>query len=512
MMKKIFILLLLLFISLTSFSQRAAEFKNGITIQKEEVLASKFVSYGESYINNWRDLVLDKGATYFPNNGGYEIGRLHQAEINTSLHFIPAAVGEGVIYAIGKNRVNDLDVSNSASTYVDEDGIIQTAAIDFARIDYTDGDGAILAEPQSINLLTRSEDFSHADWTKVEINVSQSNDGIINGVNAFVLTDTANNTSHWISQTWVGVTGDNSNFGIFKKGTQKYICLTLYRSSTNWINAIFNLETGVLTDTSIGGIATINKVGIIDFNNGWFYCYISGTPFEDTQKTTYITIANEATTTIALPSYLGTGNGTILIAAAQGETSPNPSSYIKTEGTTVTRLADVITGAGDVNTFNSKEGVLFVEMAALADDSTNRMITLSNGTNDNTIILYYSNSSNRIRYIYEIGGVQSCAIDYDGATITDFNEIAIKWKLNDFALYVNGVEVGTDISGAVHVADFINDLSLKRSDGLNFYGKIKQLKVYKSISEAQKDFPYITNFFPLLLIGFRRRNQYKNAA
>jgi len=55
--------------------------------------------------------------------------------------------------------------------------------------------------------------------------------------------------------------------------------------------------------------------------------------------------------------------------------------------------------------------------------------------------------------------------------------------LNDFALWVNGVEVATDINGTLAVG--LNTLNFDEGSGANnFYGKVKELTV---INEALTD-------------------------
>ena len=55
--------------------------------------------------------------------------------------------------------------------------------------------------------------------------------------------------------------------------------------------------------------------------------------------------------------------------------------------------------------------------------------------------------------------------------------MAFKWKANDFAFWIDGVEVGADTSGSVPSG--LNRLALDRQLNTNtFYGKVKQLQVY----------------------------------
>ena len=56
-------------------------------------------------------------------------------------------------------------------------------------------------------------------------------------------------------------------------------------------------------------------------------------------------------------------------------------------------------------------------------------------------------------------------------------KIAIKYKLNDFAVWINGVEVNTDSSGITPTG--LNTLNFDRGTGGNvFVGKVKDLQVF----------------------------------
>ena len=72
----------------------------------------------------------------------------------------------------------------STGTYVAESGLIADAEVGVPRIDWTNGVGELLLEPQSTNLFTYSEDFSDASWTKsgttVTSNAILSPDGSVN--------------------------------------------------------------------------------------------------------------------------------------------------------------------------------------------------------------------------------------------------------------------------------------------------------------------------------------------
>tara|TARA_R110000803_G_scaffold50002_1_gene103948 strand:- start:643 stop:1674 length:1032 start_codon:yes stop_codon:yes gene_type:complete len=165
---------------------------------------------------------------------------------------------------------------------------------------------------------------------------------------------------------------------------------------------------------------------------------------------------------------------------SQAEALSYPTSYIPTDGTTVTRTADVCGGAGDVSTFNSVEGVLYAEIAASVNDLSFRNIAVSNGTSGNAIKLYYTSTSNSITMQVRFNTSLEVLITASVSDITSLNKIAVKWKVNNFTMWINGVEVAASLSGDVPIG--LNVLSLDDGGGgSDFYGKVKQIQVFKTV-------------------------------
>jgi hypothetical protein len=128
--------------------------------------------------------------------------------------------------------------------------------------------------------------------------------------------------------------------------------------------------------------------------------------------------------------------------------------------------------------FNDSEGVLYAEISALADDSTYRQIAISDGTTDNRIALMYTNASNSIRSQVRVSASNQFDQTTTAYTITENNKIAIKYKANDFALWINGVQVFTDTSGTTPTG--LNELAFDDGAGNNdFYGNTKAVAVFK---------------------------------
>jgi hypothetical protein len=158
------------------------------------------------------------------------------------------------------------------------------------------------------------------------------------------------------------------------------------------------------------------------------------------------------------------------------------TSVIPTAGTTITRAAETCNNSKP--SVNSTEGVLYCEIAALTDLGSYRLISLSDGTLNQRISILYDITDNKI-YGQCVNSTTQAFIPFVPTSISNMNKIAFKYKANDFALWVNGVEVGVDTSGVIPTG--LDKLSFDRGDGVDdWYGKVKGLAVYnEALSESQ---------------------------
>ncbi len=122
--------------------------------------------------------------------------------------------------------------------------------------------------------------------------------------------------------------------------------------------------------------------------------------------------------------------------------------------------------------------MLYAEFSALANDSTTRVITINDTSNQLTerVQLFILGTSMYGRVTD--GGVTQGEVS-GTPTLTNNNKIAFKYKANDFALWINGVEVDTSSSGSTP-----SGLDTIRFDagtgGSPFYGNFKDIKVYNT--------------------------------
>ena len=108
------------------------------------------------------------------------------------------------------------------------------------------------------------------------------------------------------------------------------------------------------------------------------------------------------------------------------------TSVIPTAGTTITRAAETCNNSKP--SVNSTEGVLYAEIAALANDGTNRAISISDGTTSNVVRFYYSTTDNRIVGNVKSGGSSVFNFNNVLSDATNFLKIAVSYKANDFKI------------------------------------------------------------------------------
>ena len=359
----------------------------------------------------------------------------------------------------------------SATTYIPT-----TDRLNVPRIDYTGvGCPHILAEPQRINLVTYSEDFS--EWStegdiEVTDNFITSPDGTQNAAK-LQLTGSSSGTDGKIKFT-ISPSATTHTFSVFaKKGNHDYIYIWVDISGGTNITRWIDLDDGSVSGS--GGTATVTTTSF--GNDFWKIEYT----FDATNMSNIILeVADDGVST-------GTGGDNIYVWGAQLEEGSYATSYIPTSGSTVTRNADVFTRTGIGSLINSAEGVLYVEIAALDDDQTGRKISLNDGTINNSVLIGYTSVSNEIKTKVNSGGSSTANMNFTATDILSYIKIAIKWKVNDFAMWVNGVEVVTDNSGAAPIG--LTKLSFDRGNGAeNFRGKVRNLQVYKTaLSDTQLD-------------------------
>ena len=340
----------------------------------------------------------------------------------------------------------------SSATRVNKDGLIETVGSGQPRVDYKDDSkGALLLEPSRSNIVTDSATGRFKLPTPSLINTlapDNSNLAVIP-----IVYSVANRYEYIISGGTYS-TNAKLTYSWYRK-----------RISTPMVDTYL----GDLRPSGVN-LSYVGDTKQIESNiNGY-------DRFEAVLNIT----DGSATTTVRMyfGDVIGVGNSSIAYWGHQLEQGSYATSYIPTQGSAVTRLAEIsVTQTPPSGIINSSEGVFYAEMSALSNDGANRYISLSNGSTSNRVVLRF-NSSNEISG-FVVSGTTQASFSYD-VNILNKNKVALKWKQNDFALWVNGIEVGTDTSGVPPI-----NLSLLRfedgaDNGQYFYGKLNDLKLYNT--------------------------------
>lgn len=328
---------------------------------------------------------------------------------------------------------------NSPATYWDSTGVLRTARVNQPRFDHdpvTLKSRGLLVEQSATNLLTYSEEFNNAAWTKQECTVVS---------NAALAPTGTSAATKLVESTGIG-------FGhrIYTTNESKIVrCGSVYVKSAERtkvgfgcqggliINAKFDLVTGSLISASNGVVA--QNVG-----NGWWRLSFSANDSASVLGP-YVYILNDSGSEI----YAGDGTSGIYIWGAQLEPGTRATSYIKTQATTVNREADVVSigGTNFTRWYESDEGTLVVQ-SATPDWGLATNVSLDDGTTSNQILVNWDGIASPTAIVNRNGNSQT---QIQNAYTTADPDVTLVTTINNYSvgLAFNGVDVGTTTSSTV---------------------------------------------------------------
>jgi hypothetical protein len=277
----------------------------------------------------------------------------------------------------------------SSGTFVGSDGLIKTAATNEPRFDHNPTTGeslGLLVEEARTNLALQSEDFS-TTWSTSTASVT-TNAGIAPNETTTADKLIVNNgsSSGYVAQNFSFVSGTNYAFSVYVKSdsASDFRIVLLATSFGTTSTVIFNLTSGTVASSS----GAWNNVNIVAVGNNWYR--VSGN-------------ATATATAGSSPRFqcnvTGDGVTGVLLWAAQLEAGAFPTSYIPTTTATATRASDVasITGSSFSSWYNQTEGTVFAEAPGIY--STGSVLTFSDGSNNNRMLLDHGTNTRRTRFI-----------------------------------------------------------------------------------------------------------------
>ena len=340
--------------------------------------------------------------------------------------FLSNAIGE-FVYIWGAQ----LNIGTTAKPYFPT-----TDRLNVPRLTYQNGGGgcpSLLLEPQRTNILTYSNEFSNAAWSKntgaILSNNATSPDGTTNASKLVGITST---TQQWIYRLNIAVvSGTQYTFSIFaKKGEYNFIQL---RNLTNInANTVFNINTGTIHVTTTG-TAKIDNLG-----NGWYRCSVTATATATGNSQIYVNLSTDGT---EQQSFLGDGTSGVYIYGAQHEAGAYQSFYIPTVASSATRIADICSKTGISSLIGQTEGVLFADF--VINGRTNNTNILNSEKNTVCSFFFSANTNGNIDCGLFASAVTKARITAGSVAVNQRAKVAYAYKSGNSALYINGVQVGT---------------------------------------------------------------------
>lgn len=324
------------------------------------------------------------------------------------------------------------------------------------RVEYDPATGAelgALIEGSSTNLVFRSEEFDHASWSKVNVGA-----GVLPVITAnYGIAPDGTTSADRVQLDAGGVTASD-------RSLLRQVFTSIDGSGSLWIKSLSgNANVALLKSGS-------EVVGdVIAVTSEWVR-YSTADP-----AITYVGVG--------LKGSITDQTADLLVFGGQAEELTFASSYIRTEGSSVTRAADDITlsSVGNFNAYEYSVNVIF----DFAGDSAiaAHPFSISDGTNNNRFLTkiintttFWLGSSGGVTYINDSGGLLQVN--------TLINQIST-FKPDDFTGYTNSASEITDTSTIPMVSTTVIGVGNLNSS-FHLFGHVSKLSIYDKALTAQE--------------------------
>jgi len=303
----------------------------------------------------------------------------------------------------------------SIGTRVNRNGLIEVVQDNIPRIDFTDANGALLLEPQRTNLITYSNDFTNGSWSK-----SAAGTGTIP-----ILT---------------------SNYGISPDGLQN-----ASRMQMNLNGGVSGGDISYLTYFLTSIAPATNSVYLKSLGSDATMTFRCGSTFKSILVTSgwqrFDVTSASGTDRLQLLLYGNSDSQSadLLIYGASLEQGSYPTSIINTSGSAVTRVADNAYQQSVTQVIGQSEGTMFIEFIP-KDSSTLQILYQAKSSSGVVGQIDIRLLSGLIRALANDGGGSQFFINGGSYAVGTKYKVAIRYKLNDSKLYINGTDSGSDTS------------------------------------------------------------------
>ena len=384
--------------------------------------------------------------------------------IKPTLALIPSGYkggsGLGTVYSILPNNGDgDFDYERDGNaTRVRKDGLIEELTVDDTpRLDWLNSNClSLLLEPQRTNLVLYSEEFSGTDWGTV--NTSLTSNSVIspNGTmtaNTLQRTSTsASYRSHNISKSASAITYTTSAF--VKQGSDNYFSMRAQGSYPQRVDIRFRFDTQQIYYANDVSAFVLLDYGVESYGNGWYRIYFTYTT--DTHTNLSITFSPRATD----GNIDGSDTSTTSFAyvwGAQTEEGNYRTSYIKTEGSTSTRLVD---NCHLLNQTLFTDYPFTVYAKAKVEAIDNVVFSLIDSTVSNKYLSFYFASSTQVGILRRDASNNDSDFYNFTYSVGDTIKVAVAFISDtSYKLYINGTELA-DVTSGLSIPFDHNDITL----------------------------------------------------
>ncbi len=341
----------------------------------------------------------------------------------------------------------------SAATYFDRTGTLQAASSSAARFDYdptTLAAKGLLIEEQRTNLLTYSEAFDNAAWTKTRASITANATTAPDGTTTAdkLVEDSTASATHLAASASVSLnSGVVYAYSIYAKAAERTFLRLQVGIGGGAYGALvtacfFDLVNGTVGAASDSAVGSIQAIG-----NGWYRCSMQAPA---TTASSSADLRAKISSSGSSDSYTGDGASGLYLWGAQVEAGAFPTSYIPTTTAAATRLADVatMTGSNFSNWYNAAAGTLMVEFdvpATTSDPGTRVVAGTSDGTFNNSIYIARNPSSGNVNANIVASGSGQVGFTSPGSVTPNIaSKFAMAFATNDANEALNGALATTD--------------------------------------------------------------------
>jgi hypothetical protein len=298
---------------------------------------------------------------------------------------------------------------------------------------------SLLVEPAATNLAVRSEEFDLGSWTKTQINVTANAITAPDGATtADLLIPNTVEAQHRVDQTLSLSSGTVTFSCFFKANGYNFVGV---RNSTSV--AAINLTNGQVSFSGANVVSASSEPLL----NGWYRLRATLILADGVFR---IQVGETLSQVTTFSFWIGNGTSGVYAWGAQAETGSVATSYIPTVAATATRNADVISKTGVSGFIGQTEGTLFAEFTPTSNESAEVVQMYANTSVDNVVSIACGNG-NIYGVVYTDSSYRFDPIISRTIPNNTF-KVAICYKNNDFAFFINGQKVAQSSNSYVPTA------------------------------------------------------------